>query len=78
MRQQVDLVDHHELAGAEHERVLQRLVLALGDGRDHHALVLADVELGRADEVADILDHEQVDLVERERRSAERTMFASR
>ena len=29
--EQVDLVDQHELAGAEHQRVLQRLVLALGD-----------------------------------------------
>ena len=28
--------------------------------------VLADPELGRADEVADVLDHEQVDFVERQ------------
>ena len=31
VREQVDLVDQHELAGAEHQRVLERLVLALGD-----------------------------------------------
>ena len=36
--------------------------------RDHHPRVLADPELGRADEVADVLDHEQVDLVQRDRR----------
>ena len=35
---------------------------------DHHARVLADAELGRADEVADVLDDQQVDLVERQRR----------
>ena len=46
--------------------------------RHHRARVLADAELGRADEVADVLDHEQVDLVERQLGSAERTMFASR
>ena len=56
------------VARAEHERVLERLVLALGDRRDHHAVVLADAELGRADEVADVLDHQQVELVERQRR----------
>ena len=58
----------HELAGAEHQRVLERLVLALGDRADHHARVLADAELGRADEVADVLDHQQVELVERQLR----------
>ena len=68
MRQQVELVHEHELARAEHERVLERLVLALGHGRDHYAPVLADAELRRADEVADVLDQEQVDLVERDRR----------
>ena len=61
VRQQVDLVDQHQLAGAEHQRVLERLVLALGDRGDHDPRVLADVELGRADEVADVLDHQQVD-----------------
>ena len=66
MGQQVDLVDHDQLAGAEHQRVLERLVLALGDRADHHPGVLADPELGRADEVADVLDHQQVDLLERQ------------
>ena len=35
--------------------------------RDHHARVLPDPELGRADEVADVLDDQQVELVERQR-----------
>src|SRR5215218_4831741 len=66
--EQVDLVDQHQLAGAEHQRVLERLVLALGDRRHHHARVLADAELSWADEVADVLDHQQVDVVQRQRR----------
>jgi hypothetical protein len=66
--QQVDLVHQHHLTGAEHQGVLERLVLALGDRSDHHAGVLADLELGRAHEVADVLDHEQVDLVQWQRR----------
>jgi hypothetical protein len=66
VRQEVDLVDQDQLAGAEHERVLERLVLALGHRADHHPSVLADPELGRADEVADVLDHQQVDLPEPE------------
>ncbi len=77
--EQVDLVDQHQLAGAEHQRVLERLVLALGDRGDHHARILADAELGRADEVADVLDHQQVDArASGTAGSAERTMFASR
>ena len=67
VRKQVDLVDDHELAGPEHQRVLERLVLALGHRAHHHARVLADPELGRANEVADVLDQQQVDLVERQR-----------
>ncbi len=35
---------------------------------DHRARVLADAKLRRADEVADVLDDQQVDLVERHRR----------
>jgi hypothetical protein len=66
MRQQVDLVDEDEVARPEHERVLERLVLALRDRRHHDSAVLADAKLGRTDEVAHVRDHEQVDLVERE------------
>ena len=66
MREQVDLVDQHELAGPEHQRVLRRLLLALGDRGDHDPGVLADSELRGTDEVADVLDHEEVDVVERQ------------
>src|SRR5262245_3559349 len=45
--QEVDLVHEDELARAEHERVLERLVLALGDRRHHDAVMLADTEGSR-------------------------------
>ena len=54
--EEVELVDHDQLAGPEHQRVLERLVLALGQRADHRPGVLADPELRRADEVADVLD----------------------
>jgi GNAT superfamily N-acetyltransferase len=57
--EQVGLVHHYEGAGPEHHRVLQRLVLALGDRVDRGPGVLADVEFGGADQVADVLDEHQ-------------------
>src|SRR5918998_2582709 len=47
--QQVHLVDEHEVCRAEHERVLERFLLALCDRVDHDARVLAYLELGGAD-----------------------------
>jgi hypothetical protein len=52
----VHLVDGDKLAGAEHHGVLERPLLALRDRVDHRPRVLADIELRRADEVADVLD----------------------
>src|SRR5205085_2544938 len=49
--------DDDQVRAAEHLRVLERLVGALGDGGEHHARALAQIEQGGADEVADILDH---------------------
>ena len=52
--------------GPEHHRVLERLLLALGHGVHHGLGVLADAELGRAHQVADVLDDEEVEVGERE------------
>jgi hypothetical protein len=60
----VDLVDHHRVGVLEDARVLQRLVLALGDRQQRDAQVLAEVPRGRAHEVADVLDDEHVEAVE--------------
>ena len=57
--QQVDLVQQQQVGGGEHVGILERLVLALGHREDHHLARLAEVEGGRADEVADVLDQQQ-------------------
>ena len=64
-RQEVDLVDYDEVDRTEHHRVLERLLLALGDGVDHGLRVLADVELRRAHQVSDVLDDDEIQVVER-------------
>ena len=77
--QQVALVEQHQVGGAEHVGILERLVLALGDREDHHLVRLAEIEGGRADEVADVLDQQQ--RVARAAAAARRawpTMWASR
>ena len=68
MRQQVDLVDDHQLTRAEHQRIFECLVFAFSDGRDHHPMIFADAKLGGTDEIADVFDHEQIELRERQRR----------
>ena len=57
--QQVVLAHQDQVGLAEHMRVLHRLVVALGDRGQHHPGLLAQVEQGRADQVADVLDHDQ-------------------
>ena len=58
MRQQIDLVDQHQPAGAEHVRIFGRLVLALGYRQHHHLGPLAEIEQCRAYQVADVLDQD--------------------
>ncbi len=55
---EVRLGEHDQMRGPEGRRVLQRLVLALGDRHEDDPQLLAEVVGGRADEVADVL-HEQ-------------------
>ena len=49
------------IGGMKKWRILQRLVLALGDREEGHAKALAQVERGRADEVAHVLDEKQIE-----------------
>ena len=60
VREQVDLREHDEIGLAEHHRVLERLVLALGDREGDDARGLPEVVDRRADEVAHVLEEEQV------------------
>ena len=56
MRQQVGLGHDHQCGGCKHAGIFQWFVLALGHRHDHHLVGLAEVEAGRTDEVAYILD----------------------
>ena len=60
----VHLVDDDEVADGEHEGVLEGFVVAFGHGEDHRVTGRAGVELGRANEVADILKDDEVRLFE--------------
>ena len=55
-REQIGLTDQHEIGGAEHHRVLGRFVVTLGHRQQGDIAVLAEIEAGGADQVADVLD----------------------
>lgn len=57
--QQVDFVNDAQPGALEYIRILQGLVVTLGDAYDNHAPGLAQIEHGRTDQIADILDEEQ-------------------
>ena len=58
----VDLVYDQRLAHLKHQRVLERLVVALGHGEYCDILDRAGVELRRADEVANVLEYREVEV----------------
>jgi len=58
--QEIRLGDDGHVRLGEDRRVLERLVLALADRQQDHLEVLAEVIGGRADEVADVLDEQDV------------------
>ena len=53
---EVDLVDDHQIGRGKHVGIFKRLVVAFGDGNDHHLVRFAEIKLGRAHEVADVFD----------------------
>src|ERR671911_1462583 len=66
MLQQIHFVDQYQVGRAEHERVLQRLLLTFRDGVDHDPDVLTHPELRRTHQVPHVLDDKYVYVVERE------------
>src|SRR5918993_1769443 len=66
MLQQIHFVDQYQVGRAEHERVLQRLLLTLRDGGDHDPDLLTHPELGRTHQVAHVFDDEDIYVLERE------------
>ena len=61
--QDVDLVDYQRVADLKYQRVFKGLVVPFGDGEYHGVLRRARVELRRADEVADVFQHDEVEVV---------------
>src|SRR5208283_129572 len=60
-RQQVDFVHQQDGTNLEHERVLNRFVIPFGDAQNHDLFMLTQVEFGRAHQVSDVFDYEQID-----------------
>jgi len=58
IRQKINLVDKEQASGLEHVRVFDRLIIPLRYRQDSNFRAFAEIEHGRADEIADILDHE--------------------
>ena len=52
------------LRNLKHARILQRLVVALGNGKDHDLRVLAQVEIGGTYEVANILEQHEIEVIQ--------------
>jgi hydrogenase small subunit len=61
---EIGLGDQRQVRAVEDGRVLERLVLALGDGEEHGAQILPQVVARRADQVTDVLDEEEVQVLE--------------
>jgi hypothetical protein len=64
--EQIRLAQDDEIAGAENDRVLGRLVIALGHAQQSDVTVLAEVEARGTDEIADIFDEQEIDRRERQ------------
>ena len=50
-------------AAREHDRVLRRLVVAFCDGQQYPVTVLPQIEIRRANQVADVLDEQDINSV---------------
>lgn len=64
IRLQIDLIEQQHIQVAVHVRIFVGLVIPLWQAGDDQVKVGAKLESGRADEVAHILDDEQVDRVQ--------------
>ncbi len=47
-------------------RIFQRFIFALGDGEHRHLVALTEIEAGRADQIADVLDKHNAAVVQRQ------------
>lgn len=66
VRLEVDFIEHYHIAIGEHGRVFIRFIVALGHTGNHDALVFSQDKSIRANQVADVLDEQQVGLFQRQ------------
>ena len=66
MRQEIDLGQHHHARRGKGVRIFERLVVSLGHRQDRHFPRLAEIEAGRTNQVADILDEQDGIALERQ------------
>src|SRR5271165_5807250 len=62
--QQVNLGEQHQLGLEEDGRILERLVFAFGGAQQNDLCVFAEVVTGRANQVADVFDDQQVEVLQ--------------
>ena len=62
--EEVDLVEEHDRGIVKHLRILERLVLSLGDGEHDDLVVFSQVEGRGADQVPHVLDEDDPRAVE--------------
>ncbi|MCG3148752.1 MAG: hypothetical protein PCFJNLEI_02199 [Verrucomicrobiae bacterium] len=65
--QEINFVEHERADLVEEQRIFAGFVVAFGDAEDADFAGLAEIELGRAGDVADVLDQDEVQGVEVER-----------
>lgn len=60
IRKHIRLVDDHCAAALKDERVFERLVVALGNRKNHQIQMCAGVKFRRTDKIADILQNDEI------------------
>src|SRR6266851_1960496 len=60
IREQIEFVHYHHLRNREHLRILGRFIIAFGCAHNDNTRILPKVPCSWADQVADVLNHEQV------------------
>ena len=60
VRHDIDLVNQNQVTDAEHQRILQRLVVTFGDGQNHAVFAGSCVELRRTNQVSDIFQNRKI------------------
>ena len=58
----ITLIDKYNIADRKHERIFERLIIALRDRKDHRVLCTSRIKLCRAHKIADIFQYDQIQI----------------